>query len=145
MVYLGFLLVGSVLTNHVLLPQLAGILGMGLAYAGTADESAGEYLSPFVADDTSSANMEVRCCVLPLHNRSGAHGSCQSHSLLLQLVAVAGLALGLVYVGTADEDVAATLVDRLMEATDAELNQAIARQLCLGLGLVFLVRRVQLQ
>ena len=43
---------------------MAGILGLGLAYAGTADEGVSEYLSPFVADDSASANMEVRLLAL---------------------------------------------------------------------------------
>ena len=42
---------------------MAGILGLGLAYAGTADESVAEYLSPFVADDSAGASMEVRLLV----------------------------------------------------------------------------------
>lgn len=92
--------------------KMAGILGLGLAYTGTADESVMEYLSPFVADDSEGANMELVC--------------------------MAGLALGMVYVGSADDTVGAILADRLMEATDTERNQSIARLLCLGLGLVFL-------
>merc|ERR1712194_92042 len=55
-------------------------------------------------------------------------------------VSLAGLALGMIFVGKCDESVGGCLVQRLMEATDEELNHSHARFLCLGLGILFLGR-----
>jgi 26S proteasome regulatory subunit N1 len=53
-------------------------------------------------------------------------------------VALAGLALGLVFVGKCDDSVGGTIVQRLMEASDDELSHSHVRYLCLGLALLFL-------
>ena len=53
-------------------------------------------------------------------------------------VSLAGLALGLNFVGKCDDTAGGTIVQRLMEATEEELNHSHARYLCLGLGLLFL-------
>jgi 26S proteasome regulatory subunit N1 len=44
----------------------------------------------------------------------------------------------MVYVGTCDDEVGGVLVQRLMEATEEELNHTASRFLCLGLGLLYL-------
>merc|ERR1711871_1748007 len=91
---------------------MAAALGLGLAYAGNPKEEITEALGPAVEDTSAKANMEV--------------------------VSIAALSLGLVFAGTADDDVCTTIVQRLMEASPAELDQPIARMLCVGLGLLFL-------
>merc|ERR1712151_515446 len=53
-------------------------------------------------------------------------------------VSLAGLALGMIFVGKCDDNVGGTIVQRLMEATDEELDHSHARFLCLGLALLFL-------
>merc|ERR1740139_1406503 len=53
-------------------------------------------------------------------------------------VSLAGLALGMIFVGKCDDNVGGTIVQRLMEATDEELDHSHARYLCLGLALLFL-------
>ncbi|GBG33622.1 26S proteasome non-ATPase regulatory subunit 2 [Hondaea fermentalgiana] len=92
--------------------RMTAALGLGIAHAGNPKEEVAEVLLPVVADTSAAANMEV--------------------------VALAGLALGLVFAGTADEDVCTTIVQRLMEASPAELDQPIAKMLCVGLGVLFL-------
>jgi 26S proteasome regulatory subunit N1 len=87
-------------------------LGLGLAYAGSNREDVQEVLGPVIADTGDKANMTE--------------------------VSLAALSLGLVYVGSCDEDVGAMLVSRLMEASEKELDDTMARFLCLGLGLLFL-------
>jgi 26S proteasome regulatory subunit N1 len=52
-------------------------------------------------------------------------------------VALAALSLGHVFVGSCNEEVGSALVQRLMEASDEELNHPMARFLPLGLGLLF--------
>jgi 26S proteasome regulatory subunit N1 len=53
-------------------------------------------------------------------------------------VSLAGLALGMIFVGSCDDAVGGTIVQRLMEATDDELDHSHARFLCLGLALLFM-------
>ena len=51
---------------------------------------------------------------------------------------LAGLALGMIFVGKCDDNVGGTIVQTLMEASDDDLSHSHARFLCLGLGLLFL-------
>lgn len=53
-------------------------------------------------------------------------------------VSIAALALGLVFVGSCDDDLGSVLLQRLMEASDLELNHTASRFICLGLGLLYL-------
>ena len=55
-------------------------------------------------------------------------------------VSMAALSLGMVFVGTCDDDIGSVLLQRLMEASDEELNHTSSRFLCLGLGLLYLGR-----
>jgi 26S proteasome regulatory subunit N1 len=51
---------------------------------------------------------------------------------------MAALTLGLVFVGTCNNDVAEAIAQTLMERGENELNQPFAKFFCLGIGLVFL-------
>lgn len=97
--------------SHIM--KCASCTGLGIAYAGSAREDVMELLLPVIesSDGGPTTMMEV---------------------------ALAGLALGLVFVGKCDDSVGGTIVQRLMEATDEELNHSHARFLCLGLALLFL-------
>mmetsp|Transcript_15590 Transcript_15590/g.27683 ORF Transcript_15590/g.27683 Transcript_15590/m.27683 type:complete len:931 (+) Transcript_15590:332-3124(+) len=92
--------------------KMSAALGLGLAYAGNPKEEVAEALVPVAADTSSTSNIEV--------------------------VAISCLALGLAFVGTGNEDVCTTIVQRLMEASEAELDQPIAKMICVGLGVLFL-------
>ena len=92
--------------------RMAAAVGLGLAYAGNPREEVAEALTPIVADTSDTASMEV--------------------------VSLAALALGISFVGTADDDVSTCLLQRLMEANDGELDQSCARLLCVALGLLYL-------
>jgi 26S proteasome regulatory subunit N1 len=97
--------------NHIM--KCASCTGIGIAYAGSAREDVMELLLPVIesSDGRPTTTLEV---------------------------ALAGLALGLVFVGKCDDSVGGSLVQRLMEATDEELNHSHTRFLCLGLALLFL-------
>lgn len=98
--------------SHII--KCAACTGLGIAYAGTAREDVMEVLTPVVesfGNPTSTKMLEV---------------------------SLAGLALGMIYVGKCDDTVGGTIVQRLMEATDEELSDSHARYLCLGLALLFL-------
>ena len=71
--------------------RCAAICGLGIAYAGTQREEVLERLLPSVTN-TENANMVE--------------------------VSLAGLALGLVFVGTCNDDVGSAIMQRLMEASN---------------------------
>ena len=93
--------------------KVAACTGLGIAYAGTAREDVMELLLPVVED------------------ASGGPTKMMEASL-------AGLALGMIFVGKCDDAVGGTIVQTLMEAADENLSHSHARFLCLGLGLLFL-------
>jgi 26S proteasome regulatory subunit N1 len=90
--------------------KLAAVYGLGLAYAGSAREDVLELLVPLIVD--SSQSMEI--------------------------VAHACLSLGLVYQGTANDDIAGSIVEAFMDRSATDLNDSMARFMCLGIGLLFL-------
>lgn len=91
--------------------RLASATALGIAYAGCAREDAVEVLSPIVSGSASVAEASL-----------------------------AALSLGEIFVGTCDQEVASVIVQRLMESSDADLDEPVSRFLCLGLALVFLGR-----
>ncbi|VEU44572.1 unnamed protein product [Pseudo-nitzschia multistriata] len=93
--------------------KIASCTGLGIAYAGTGREDVMELLVPIVENTEGGPNTFME-------------------------VALAGLALGMVFVGKCDDNVGGTIVQRLMEASDEELDHSHARYLCLGLALLFL-------
>eukprot|EP00529_Nitzschia_sp_RCC80_P004013 CAMPEP_0113481360 /NCGR_PEP_ID=MMETSP0014_2-20120614/22368_1 /TAXON_ID=2857 /ORGANISM="Nitzschia sp." /LENGTH=943 /DNA_ID=CAMNT_0000374853 /DNA_START=95 /DNA_END=2926 /DNA_ORIENTATION=+ /assembly_acc=CAM_ASM_000159 len=97
--------------SHIM--KVASCTGLGIAYAGTAREDVMEMLVPVVEQSEGGANTFLE-------------------------VSLAGLALGMVFVGKCDDEVGGTIVQRLMEATTEELDHSHARYLCLGLALLFL-------
>lgn len=97
--------------SHIM--KCAACTGLGIAYAGSAREDVMEILVPVVESSIG-----------------GSTGMLE--------VSLAGLALGMIFVGKCDDAVGGTLVQRLMEATDDELNHSHARFLCLGLALLYL-------
>lgn len=97
--------------SHVM--KCAACTGLGIAYAGSGREDVMEALVPIVES-----------------SGGGKEGMLE--------VSLAGLALGMIFVGKCDDAVGGTLVQRLMESVDEELNHSHARFLCLGLGLLYL-------
>jgi 26S proteasome regulatory subunit N1 len=89
--------------------KAAAAAAFGIAYAGSSREDVMEYLLPVLAEEGADMNR----------------------------VALAALSLGHVFVGSCNEEVGSALVQRLMEASDEELNHPMARFLPLGLGLLF--------
>lgn len=95
--------------------RCASCLGLGIAYAGSAREDVSELLIPVVSHADDNAD--------------------------IQEVAYAGLALGMVEVGTCDDEAGSVLMQRLMESSDTELDSTCSRFLALGLGLLYLGRQ----
>ena len=90
--------------------KYAAAFGLGLAYAGSNREDLVELLSPLVADADAG----------------------------ITEVALAALSLGMIFVGTMNHEVGGLLVQRLMETSDVDLENPMARFLVLGLALPFL-------
>ena len=86
------------------------IAGLSIAYAGARREDVLEILSPLVIDT----------------------------SISVENSALAALGLGLVFVGTCNENVAEAIIQTLMERSESELKSPYARFFALGIGLVFL-------
>lgn len=65
--------------------------------------------------------------------------SCKfSFCIYFHQVGLAALSLGMIFVGTCNEEVGSVLVQRLMESSDLELESPMARLVSLGLGLLFI-------
>jgi len=96
--------------SHVM--KCSAATRLGIAYAGSAYAEAANLLLPLVEGVGEKVDMLE--------------------------ASLAGLALGMIFVGSCDENVGGTLVQRLMEATQEELDHKHTRFLCLGLGLLFL-------
>ena len=60
----------------------------------------------------------------------------------LDIIAFAALSLGIIYVGSCHDGVAQAIIIALMERSEAELGDPLARFLCLGLGLLYLGKQV---
>eukprot|EP00045_Choanoeca_perplexa_P012108 m.130781 g.130781 ORF g.130781 m.130781 type:complete len:893 (+) comp15889_c0_seq1:159-2837(+) len=96
--------------------QVGSIMGLGLAYAGTAHETVTELVQPVL--DDPSANMEV--------------------------LATAALALGQMHAGTANGDVSEAIVQCIMlQESDKLMHEPYARFLPLALGLIYLGKQQQ--
>jgi len=109
----AFALLGEHVEGDVHIMKCAACTGLGIAYAGTGREDVMELLTPIVEQ-----------------TEGGPTGMME--------VALAGLALGMVFVGQCNEEIGGTIIERLMEATEEELDHSHARYLCLGLSLLFL-------
>lgn len=104
----------ALLSDYVLhssnIMRIGAIVGLGLAYAGSNREAVLSLLTPVLSDPKSS----------------------------WEVVGVAGLALGMVAVGSCNAYVTTAIMHTLMEKSEADLKDTYARFLPLGLGLCFL-------
>ena len=61
----------------------------------------------------------------------------------LDVIAFAALSLGMIYVGSCNEEVAQSIIFALMDRSEAQLGDALTRFLPLGLGLLYLGKQVE--
>ncbi|KAJ4850213.1 26S proteasome non-ATPase regulatory subunit 2 A [Turnera subulata] len=90
--------------------RIGAVMGLALAYAGTQNE-------------------QIRSKLTPILNDAKAP---------LDLIAFTAISLGLVYVGSCNEEVAQAILFALMDRSEAELQDPLTRFLPLGLGLLYL-------
>ncbi|KAI8870720.1 hypothetical protein GQ42DRAFT_162510 [Ramicandelaber brevisporus] len=93
--------------------KVTAAFGLAMAYAGTSHPLVIEKLTEVLNDPTAT----------------------------LEVVSIAGCALGLVCVGSGNTDAATTIVDVLMSRGEETTMNNFLRFLCLGLGLVFFGRQ----
>lgn len=60
----------------------------------------------------------------------------------LDVIAFTAISLGLVYVGSCNEDIAQAIIFALMDRSESELGEPLTRFLPLGLGLLYLGKQV---
>lgn len=90
--------------------RIGAILGLGIAYSGSAREELSELLIPVLEDPTQS----------------------------IEVVGITGLALGLIFAGTTNADITNSIMELFFEKDEATLENTHTRFLCLGLGLLYL-------
>ncbi|KAL9252123.1 26S proteasome non-ATPase regulatory subunit 2 homolog A-like protein [Drosera capensis] len=90
--------------------RIGAIMGLGIAYASTQNETIRGKLMPILADPKAS----------------------------LDVIAFTAISLGLVYVGSCNEEVAQAIIFSLMDRSETELGDPLSRLLPLGLGLLYL-------
>jgi len=104
----------ALLSDYVLhssnVMRLGAIFGLGLAYAGSNRQDVIQLLLPVFGD--SKSNMEV--------------------------VGVTALATGLISVGSCNGEVTSTILQTLMEKSEADMKDSYAKYLPLGIGLCYL-------
>merc|ERR1712241_1644353 len=105
----------ALLSDYVLhdkpIIRTGAVFGLGLAYAGSNREDVVQLLLPVFADSKSS----------------------------MEVIGVTALACGLICVGSCNDEVTTTILQTLMEKTEAELKDSpFAKYLPLGIGLAYL-------
>ncbi|OCF41675.1 26S proteasome regulatory subunit N1 [Kwoniella heveanensis CBS 569] len=90
--------------------KVSAINGIGIAYAGSCRRDIAEKLLPHIADETNT----------------------------MEVASMAALALGFVFVGSGDGEIASAILQTMMEREEAQLTSEWTVFICLGLGLLFL-------
>ncbi|KAL8514388.1 hypothetical protein ACS0TY_013486 [Phlomoides rotata] len=90
--------------------KIGAIMGLGLAYAGSQNEQVRGILMHVLAEGKTP----------------------------LVVVAFTAISLGLVFVGSCNEDVAQEIIFALMDRSESDLADPLTRFLPLGLGLLYL-------
>jgi 26S proteasome regulatory subunit N1 len=86
------------------------LMGLSLAYAGSARADLLELISPIIVDSDNS----------------------------IELQAIASLSIGLIFCGTCDQDAAESITQILLEKEEKDLEHSFTRIFALGLGLLYL-------
>ncbi|RVD86593.1 uncharacterized protein DFL_004861 [Arthrobotrys flagrans] len=91
--------------------RMSGIMGLGLAYAGSHRSDIADFITPLLSDSNN------------------------------QLCALAALSLGLIFVGSSNGDISSSILEILFTREPAELKDKWSRFLSLGLALLFVSRQ----
>lgn len=97
--------------------KIGALMGLSFTYAGSAREDILELVSPIILDGDSS----------------------------IEVSSIAALVLGLVFMGTCNDEVANCIIQTCMEREPQDLDNAHARYYALGLGLLFFGKQDQVE
>ena len=127
--------------------RAGALLGIGVMSSGVRDDSdaAIAVLSEYIEDP----NGQIRQAVLAGLGiaYAGANKEDLEDLLVSQVenievpvieASLAALSLGLTFVGSCNNDVASSILQRIMETSDDDLNHTMSRYMCLGLALLYL-------
>lgn len=113
----AFALLQEYVTDPKKMFQTAAINGLGIAYAGSANEDVMGLLLPMVSDT----------------------------DVPIEVASLAALALGHVFVGTCHGDITSSILQTLLERDVSELTNNYTRFMSLGLGLIFMGKTEQVE
>lgn len=103
-------LLGDFIEKDDTIIRIGAILGLGIAYAGTNKDELRVRLTSILGDSKSP----------------------------LEVLVFSAVTLGLVHVGSCNEDIAQTIILAIMERSEAELSEPLTRLLPVALGLLYL-------
>uniref|UniRef100_A0A0L8GBA9 26S proteasome non-ATPase regulatory subunit 2 n=1 Tax=Octopus bimaculoides TaxID=37653 RepID=A0A0L8GBA9_OCTBM len=103
-------LLNDYVLDSKLIMRIGSIVGLGLAYAGSNREDVINLLLPVLGDSKSTT----------------------------EIIGMAALSCGLISVGSCNGDVSSTIIQKMMEWPQADLNDTYTRYLSLGLALTYL-------
>ncbi|WVZ07830.1 hypothetical protein V8G54_021176 [Vigna mungo] len=95
--------------------RIGVIMGLGIAYAGSQNEQLPEKLTGVLNDSKAS----------------------------LDVLAFTAISLGLIFVGSCNEEIAQAIIYTVMDRSESELGEPLTRLLPLGLGLLYIGKQVQ--
>lgn len=103
-------LLGDFIEKDDTIIRIGALLGLGIAYAGTNKDEIRVRLTSILGDSKSP----------------------------LEVLVFSAITLGLVHVGSCNEDIAQTIILAIMERSEAELSEPLTRLLPVALGLLYL-------
>lgn len=121
--------------------RIGAILGLGIAYAGSQKEEV-EISADIVFLACRLIYVSYSYFFLKFQLKmhlSAVLGDSQSP---LEVLVFSAIALGLVFVGSCNEEIAQSIIFALMERSEAELAEPIIRLLPVALGLLYLGKQV---
>ncbi|XP_020598816.1 26S proteasome non-ATPase regulatory subunit 2 homolog A-like [Phalaenopsis equestris] len=107
-------LLGDFIEKDDTIIRIGAILGLGIAYAGTNKDDLRVRLTSILGDSKSP----------------------------LEVLVFSAITLGLVHVGSCNEDIAQTIILAIMERSETELGEPLTRLLPVALGLLYLGKQV---
>ena len=122
--------------------RIGAILGLGIAYAGSQKDEVKmrAYYCVLLSQRLVKCSLLTTFLKFQLKmHLSGVLGDSQSP---LEVLVFSAIALGLVFVGSCNEEIAQSIIFALMERSEAELAEPIIRLLPVALGLLYLGKQV---
>lgn len=123
--------------------RIGAIMGLAIAYAGSQNDQVTDIFFSFLYYLLNVLRVhETLTCSLFRQIRSKLSPILNDAKAPLDVIAFASLSLGMIYVGSCNEEVAQSIIFALMDRSEAELGDALTRFLPLGLGLLYLGKQV---